>query len=100
MDKKKLSPEQMRLYDIGDPGLRLVQEKQGFILIVHSIPYSWELALVKKVHSAEIVGVAGIEKTFDSQLRDPAHSKKPFKLTIDLSIQAAIEHVLEGGMRL
>ena len=52
------------------------------------------------MHSAEIVGVAGIEKTFDSQLRDPAHSKKPFKLTIDLSIQAAIEHVLEGGMRL
>ena len=52
------------------------------------------------VKSAEIVGVAGIEKTFDSQLLDPVYSKKPLKLTLDLSIQAAVEHVLEGGMRL
>ena len=44
--------------------------------------------------------MAGIEKTFDSQLLDPEYSKKPLKLSIDLSIQAAVEHVLEGGMRL
>ena len=50
--------------------------------------------------SAEIVGVAGVEKTFDSQLQDPTYSKNPLKLNIDLSIQAAVEHLLEVGMRL
>ena len=101
--KKKLSPEQMQaVHDIGEPGLRFGPREtrlypNGAIAshVLGGASFGKE-----GVHSAEIVGVAGIEKTFDRQLRDPAYSKKPLKLTLDLSIQAAVEHVLEGGMRL
>ena len=101
--KKKLSPEQMQaIHDIGEPGLRFGPREtrlypNGAIAshILGGASFGKE-----GVKSAEIVGVAGIEKTFDSQLLDPVHSKKPLKLSIDLSIQAAVEHVLEGGMRL
>ncbi len=101
--KKKLSPEQMQaVHDIGDPGLRFGPRETRLYpngaLASHILGGA---SFGKEgVHSAEIVGVAGIEKTFDQQLRDPLQSKKPLKLTIDLSIQAAVEHVLEGGVRL
>ena len=101
--KKKLSPEQMQaVHDIGEPGLRFGPRETRLYpngaLAYHILGGA---SFGKEgVKSAEIVGVAGIEKTFDSQLRDPSYSRKPLKLTIDLSIQAAVEHVLEGGMRL
>ena len=82
--KKKLSPEQRRY-----PNGALASH------ILGGASFGKE-----GVKSAEIIGVAGVEKTFDSQLRDPSYSEKPLKLTIDLSVQAAVEHVLEGGMRL
>ena len=90
------------VHDIGEPGLRFGPRETRLYpngaLASHILGGA---SFGKEgVNSAEIVGVAGIEKTFDSQLRDPAYSKKPLKLTIDLSIQAAVEHVLEGGMRL
>ena len=59
-----------------------------------------ERALVGKVHSAEVIGVAGVEKTFDERLRSPASSANPLELSIDLSVQAAVESVLESGMSL
>ena len=101
--KKKLSPEQMQaVHDIGDPGLRFGPRETRLYpngaLASHILGGA---SFGKEgVDSAEIVGVAGVEKTFDSQLQDPKYSKNPLKLTIDLSIQAAVEHVLEGGMRL
>ena len=101
--KKKLSPEQMQaVHDIGEPGLRFGPRETRLYpngaLASHILGGA---SFGKEgVKSAEILGVAGVEKTFDSQLRDPSYSKKPLKLTIDLSVQAAVEHVLEGGMRL
>ena len=101
--KKKLSPEQMQaVHDIGEPGLRFGPRETRLYpngaLASHILGGA---SFGKEgVKSAEIIGVAGVEKTFDSQLRDPSYSKKPLKLTIDLSVQAAVEHVLEGGMRL
>ena len=101
--KKKLSPEQMQaVHDIGEPGLRFGPRETRLYpngaLASHILGGA---SFGKEgVKSAEIIGVAGVEKTFDSQLRDPTYGKKPLKLTIDLSIQAAVEHVLEGGMRL
>ena len=101
--KKKLSPEQMQaVHDIGEPGLRFGPRETRLYpngaLASHILGGA---SFGKEgVKSAEIVGVAGIEKTFDSQLRDPLNSKKPLQLTIDLSIQAAVEYVLEGGLRL
>ena len=101
--KKKLSPEQMQaVHDIGEPGLRFGPRETRLYpngaLASHILGGA---SFGKEgVKSAEIIGVAGVEKTFDSQLRDPSYLKKPLKLTIDLSVQAAVEHVLEGGMRL
>jgi cell division protein FtsI (penicillin-binding protein 3) len=101
--KKKLSPEQMQaVHDIGEPGLRFGPRETRLYpngaLASHILGGA---SFGKEgVKSAEIIGVAGVEKQFDSQLRDPSYLKKPLKLTIDLSIQAAVEHVLEGGMRL
>jgi cell division protein FtsI (penicillin-binding protein 3) len=52
------------------------------------------------VNAAEVIGVAGVEKYFDSYLRDPARQGAPLELSLDLTIQAASERVLYGGMKL
>ena len=52
------------------------------------------------VTAAEIVGIAGIERDQDAWLRDPAHADASLRLSIDLSVQAAVEEVLRGGMSL
>jgi cell division protein FtsI (penicillin-binding protein 3) len=50
------------------------------------------------VHSAEVIGTAGIEKALDARLRDPAQAGTPLRLTLDLTLQAAVEEVLGAGM--
>jgi cell division protein FtsI (penicillin-binding protein 3) len=50
------------------------------------------------VDSAEVIGVAGVEKFFDDRLRDPARQHEPVALSIDLTVQATMEEVLQGGM--
>ena len=52
------------------------------------------------VRSAEVVGTAGVEKTFDRWLRDPANGGAPLQLSLDLTIQSTVEDVLSGGMKL
>ena len=52
------------------------------------------------MNSAEVIGTAGVEKTFDSWLRDPANGGAPLELSLDLTIQSTIEEVLDGGMKL
>jgi cell division protein FtsI (penicillin-binding protein 3) len=42
----------------------------------------------------------GVEKAFDDFLRDPANDGRPLQLSLDLSVQAVVEEVLAGGMRL
>jgi cell division protein FtsI (penicillin-binding protein 3) len=49
------------------------------------------------VNAAEVIGVAGIEAVFDETLRDPSRTE-PLQLSLDLSVQAAVEEVLAGGM--
>lgn len=101
--KRKMSPEQMQAaHDIGDPGLRFGPREMRLYpngrLAAHVLggaSYGRE-----GVHAAEVVGVAGIEKTFDERLRDPGQSGQALQLSIDLSVQAAIEQVLYGGMKL
>jgi cell division protein FtsI (penicillin-binding protein 3) len=52
------------------------------------------------VNAAELIGVAGAEKYFDDYLRDPANAGNPLHLSLDLTVQAASERVLYGGMKL
>ncbi|MCO6381428.1 MAG: penicillin-binding protein 2 [Vannielia sp.] len=101
--KKKISPEQMQaVHDIGEPGLlfgpremRLYPNGALASHILGGASFGRE-----GVHSAEVVGVAGVEKQFDALLRDPARAGRPLELTIDLTVQAVTEEVLYGGMKL
>ncbi|MEL7253518.1 MAG: penicillin-binding protein 2 [Pseudomonadota bacterium] len=99
--KRKISPEQMQaVHDIGEPGLhfgpremRLYPNGALAAHILGGTSFGEE-----DVHSAEVIGVAGVEKRFDARLRDPAKGHEPLMLSIDLSVQAAVERVLHGGM--
>ncbi|MCL3882328.1 penicillin-binding protein 2 [Marivita sp. GX14005] len=101
--RKKLSPEQKQLvHDIGEPGLlfgpremRLYPNGAVAAHILGGASFGRE-----GVHSAEVIGTAGIEKFFDEELRDPAREGAPLELSLDLSVQAATERVLLGGMKL
>ncbi len=101
--KKKISPEQKQaVHDIGDPGLlfgpremRLYPNGSLAAHVMGGASFGRE-----GVNAAEVIGVAGIEKTFDKELRDPANGGKALQLSLDLTIQAATERVLYGGMKL
>ncbi|MDF1620172.1 peptidoglycan D,D-transpeptidase FtsI family protein [Pseudothioclava nitratireducens] len=101
--KKRISPEQMQaVHDIGDPGLlfgpremRLYPNGALASHILGGARYGAE-----GVSSAEIIGVAGIEKFSDDWLRDPANEGAPLQLSIDLTLQSVVEEVLAGGMKL
>ena len=101
--KRKMSPEQVQAaHDIGDPGLRFGPREMRLYPNRHLAAHVLGGASFGRegVHAAEVVGVAGVEKTFDERLRDPAQSGQAMQLSIDLSVQAAVEQVLEGGMKL
>jgi cell division protein FtsI (penicillin-binding protein 3) len=100
--KKKLSPEQMQaVHDIGDPGLlfgpremRLYPNGRLAAHVLGGASFGAE-----GVSSAEVIGVAGIEKAFDARLRDPGQGSEPLVLSLDLTVQAAVQEVLEAGMK-
>lgn len=101
--KKKISPEQKQaVHDIGEPGLlfgpremRLYPNGKLAAHVLGGASFGRE-----GVHAAEVIGVAGVEKYFDDRLRDPAQGHQPLMLSLDLSIQAAVERVLYGGMKI
>ena len=100
--KKRISPEQMQaVHDLGDPGLlfgpretRLYPNGNIASHILGGSAYGNE-----GVSSAEVLGVAGVEKAFDGWLRDPAKGGAPLQLSIDLTVQQAMEQMLSNGMR-
>ncbi|MFO7806305.1 MAG: penicillin-binding protein 2 [Paracoccaceae bacterium] len=101
--RKQISPEQMQaVHDIGSPGLlfgpremRLYPNGSVAAHIMGGASFGRE-----GVHSAEVIGVAGVERQFDDYLRDPANEGAPLELSIDLTVQSATEEVLAGGMAL
>ncbi|MEO1048869.1 MAG: penicillin-binding protein 2, partial [Pseudomonadota bacterium] len=101
--KRRISPEQQQaVFDIGEPGLlfgprdmRLYPNGAIAAHVLGGAGYGRE-----GVSSAEVIGVAGIEKALDKDLRDPGRGDVPLTLSLDLTVQAAVERVLEGGMRL
>ncbi|MDK3017991.1 peptidoglycan D,D-transpeptidase FtsI family protein [Pseudodonghicola flavimaris] len=101
--KKRISPEQQQaVHDLGDPGLlfgpremRLYPNGRLAAHVLGGAGFGKE-----GVNAAEVIGVAGIEKQFDDYLRDPANGSTPLTLSLDLTVQAASEQVLAGGMRL
>ncbi|MBE0414019.1 penicillin-binding protein 2 [Yoonia sp.] len=101
--RRQISPEQMQaVHDIGSPGLlfgpremRLYPNGPIAAHILGGASYGRE-----GVDSAEVIGVAGVERQFDAFLRDPANEGAPLQLSLDLTVQAAAEQVLAGGMSL
>jgi cell division protein FtsI (penicillin-binding protein 3) len=101
--RRQLSPEQKQaVHDIGSPGLlfgpremRLYPNGPLAAHILGGARYGRE-----GVSSAEVIGVAGVERQFDAFLRDPANEGAPLQLSLDLTVQAVTEQVLSGGMAL
>ena len=101
--KRRISPEQQQqVFDIGDPGLlfgpremRLYPNGTVAAHVLGGAGFGRE-----GVNSAEVIGVAGIERAMDQELRDPGRGDVPLELSLDLTVQAAVERVLAGGMRL
>ena len=101
--RKQLSPEQMQqVHDIGSPGLlfgpremRLYPNGHLASHILGGVRYGRE-----GVDSAELVGVGGIEKYYDSWLSNPANGGKQLKLSLDLSAEATVREVLQAGMKM
>jgi cell division protein FtsI (penicillin-binding protein 3) len=100
--RRYLSPEQEQMvHDLGEPGLlfgpremRLYPNGSIAAHILGGAGFGQEA-----VNAAEVIGIAGIEAMFDDELRDPAR-EAPLALSIDLTVQAAVEEVLAGGMML
>lgn len=101
--RRQMSPEQRQMvHEIGEPGLffgprevRLYPNGPIAAHVLGGASFGQE-----GVHSAEVVGTAGIERALDARLRDPALLHEPLRLTLDLSVQAALTEVLDGGMKL
>lgn len=99
--RKKLSPEQMQaVHDIGDPGLLFGPRDMRLYPNGHLASHVLGGASfgAEGVHSAEVIGTAGIERAMDARLRDPAQAATPLALSIDLTIQSTMAEVLDAGM--
>jgi len=101
--RRTISPEQKQaVHDIGEPGLmfgpretRLYPNGRLAAHVLGGAGFGRE-----GVNAAEVVGVAGVEKFLDARLRDPAQGHEPLVLSLDLSVQAAMERVLGAGMKI
>jgi cell division protein FtsI (penicillin-binding protein 3) len=101
--KKKISPEQMQaVHEIGEPGLLFGPREMRLYPNGHLAAHVLGGTSFGKegVSAAEVIGIAGVEKQFDAYLRDPANGNRPLQLSLDLTVQAAAERVLAGGMRI
>ena len=101
--RKTLSPEQMQaVHDIGEPGLlfgpremRLYPNGAIAAHVLGGASFGRE-----GVHSAEVIGTAGIEKYFDDALRDPAREGAPLALSLDLACRPRPSRCWTAGMKL
>lgn len=101
--KRKMSPEQMQaVHDLGEPGLLFGPREMRVYPNGHVASHILGGSGFgnEGVSSAEVLGVAGVEKAFDGWLRDPANDGAPLQLSIDLSVQSAMEEVLASGMEI
>ena len=99
--KKSLSPEERYLVkNLGEPGLyfgpreiRLYPNGRFAAHVLGGTTFGRE-----GVNSAELIGRAGVELSFNNELANP--EMKSLRLTIDLPTQAIIEKVLDGGIEI
>lgn len=100
--RRSTSPEQRQaVHDLGEPGLlfgpretRLYPNGALASHVLGGTGFGRE-----GVEAAEIIGTAGIERTFDDRLRDAETREEPLRLSLDLPVQTAMEEVLQQGMQ-
>ena len=101
--RRSISPEQMQaVHDLGEPGLlfgprqmRLYPNGPVAAHVLGGAGFGRE-----SVRAAEVLGIAGVERYFDTYLRDPAYTGNPLELSLDLSVQSMTEEVLASGISL
>ena len=101
--RTQLSPEQQQaVHDLGEPGLlfaprdmRVYPNGRMAAHVLGGASFGEQ-----GVRAAEVVGTAGIELFFNDRLRDLASVEQPLTLSLDLTVQATVTEVLEGGMRM
>ena len=99
--KKRLSPEQRQaVRDLGEPGIYFGNRETRLYpngnFAAHILGGSTFGGL--GVHSAELIGEAGVELFFNSYLSDPLNVTNPLSLSIDFAVQGVIEKVLDAGI--
>jgi cell division protein FtsI (penicillin-binding protein 3) len=99
--KRPISPEERQaVHDLGIPGVYFGERE------VRVYPAGRVAAHVlggarsgdEGVRHAELIGLSGVERYFDDTLRDPARAAEPLRLTLDLSVQAALTEALRAGV--
>lgn len=89
------------VHDIGEPGLLIAKWEKRFY--PNGAIAAHLLGGVSRgregVAVVETLGSAGLEKHFDSLLKDETRAGLPFEVSIDLALQLAVEEVLERVVR-
>lgn len=91
--KRRLTPEEVaRINAIGEPGLEFQDETERVYpngkLAAHVLGYT----------DIDNEGRAGIERSFNERMLDPARLSKPMQLSIDVRVQHALEYELQAAM--
>ncbi|MFV0474178.1 MAG: peptidoglycan D,D-transpeptidase FtsI family protein [Pikeienuella sp.] len=100
--KRPASPaERQAVHDLGLPGVYFGQRETRLYpagrIGAHVLGGATTGA--EAVDSAELVGLAGVERRLDAELRDPARAGAPLALSIDLVAQTALTDVMGAAMK-
>lgn len=99
--KRPASPaERQAVHDLGVPGVyfgrretRLYPAGRIGAHVLGGVTTGEE-----SVDHAELVGLAGVERSLDDELRDPGRAGAPMALSLDLVAQAALTEVMEEAV--
>ncbi|MEX2519194.1 MAG: penicillin-binding protein 2 [Paracoccaceae bacterium] len=99
--KRPASPsEKQAVHDLGIPGVEFGRRETRIYPAGRIAAHVLGGATVgaEGVDHAELVGLAGVERSLDEMLRDPAREGAPLALTIDLVAQTALTEVMGAAM--
>ncbi|MEM7546563.1 MAG: penicillin-binding protein 2 [Pseudomonadota bacterium] len=99
--KRPATPaERQAVHDLGIPGIHFGQRETRIYPAGRIAAHILGGARVgeESVTRAELVGRAGVERTLDGMLRDPAREGAPLALSVDLTVQTALTRVMEAAM--
>lgn len=91
--KRNLTPkEQNQVNSLGIPGIYFQQEEKRVY------PYGNALAHVLGYVGVDNKGLAGVERQFDSRLREDTLNREPIVLSIDVRLQSMLREEMSGAI--